>query len=105
MRQIHTEAKNYSEAEVYLKEAMKCVYQSHSNCFIWKARLHVEYAKLLARMERWREGAEQAKTAEKLMKSNFGENYSDWIPLTPECHFDKICKSLNDDNVSCPGLG
>ena len=105
MRQIHTEAKNCSEAEIYLKEAMKCVYQSHSNCFIWKARLHVEYAKLLARMERWREGAEQAKTAEKLMKSNFGENYSDWIPLTPECHFEKICKSLNDDKVSCPGLG
>ena len=97
MLRVHTEAKNYLEAEIYTKAALFLKRRIGSEKIVWLANHHVEYAKLLVRMKRWSEGAEQASLAKTLMASNFGEDYSNWLPNAPECDFETICKSIQDN--------
>ena len=97
MRRVHTDAKNYLEAELYTKAALVLKRRIGSEKIVWLVNHHVEYAKLLVRMKRWSEGAEQASLAKTLMASNFGEDYSNWLPNVPECDFEKICESFQDN--------
>ena len=97
MLRVHTEAKNYLEVEIYTKAALVLKRRIGSKKIVWLANHHIEYAKLLVRMKRWSEGAEQASLAKTLMASNFGEDYSNWLPNVPECDFETICKSIQDN--------
>ena len=100
MLRVHTEAKNYFEAEIYTKSSLVLKRRIGSEKIVWLANHHVEYAKLLVRMKRWSEGAEQASLAKTLMASNFGGDYSNWLPNAPECDFETICKSIQDNGES-----
>ena len=97
MLRVHTEAKNYLEAEIYTKAALVLKKRIGSEKIVWLANHHIEYAKLLVRMKRWSEGAEQASLAKTLMASNFGEDYWNWLPNAPECDFEMICERIQDN--------